>query len=107
MKNDKYQTLAKMLKAVLSFVHSTAKAEGSIKDVRNVLGSYSHRSSDETCGARLVLLSSVRAADSCCFDYTRNQKEHEKNWKTSWKSQNDTNNEEEGTDTSGSDSEKD
>ena len=98
-----------MLKAVLSFVHSTAKAEGSIKDLRNVLGSYSHRSSDDTCGARLVLLSSVRAAGSCCFDYTRNIKEHERNWKSSWRSQNKTNEaeQEEGTDTDTSDSEKD
>ena len=92
-----------MLKAALSFLHSTAKAEGSIKDVRNILGSYSYHSSDDTCGARLVLLSSVRAADSCCFDYTRNIQEHEENWKSNWKSQNDTNEEEEGTDTSYSD----
>jgi hypothetical protein len=48
MKNPKIPTFGKFIKGALSCIHSTAFAEGSIKDIRNVVGSYSHRTSDCT-----------------------------------------------------------
>ena len=72
---------------MLSFIHSTTSAEGSIKDVRNIVGSYSHSTSDDICTARLALMSAIRSSDSvCCFDYTQNIAKHRANWRASWKS---------------------
>ena len=85
IRNPKYQVLGKFLKSVLSFIHSTAFAEGSIKDIRNVVGSNSHNTSDTNCQARLALISAVRSTDSCCFDYNKNSEEHRRNWQSSWK----------------------
>jgi hypothetical protein len=84
IKNPKYPLLGKFIKGALSFIHSTAFAEGSIKDIRNVVGSYSHSTSDSTCQARLALMSAIRSTDSCCFDYNKNGAEHRKNWQSSW-----------------------
>ena len=77
----KYPSLGKFLKAVLSFTHSTASVEGSIKDIRNVLGSMSHSSSDLMCTARLAMMTSVRrgGTSTCCFDFESN-KDYRKDW---------------------------
>ena len=59
--------------------------EGSIKDIRNVLGSYSHRSSDEMCTSRLAMMSSVRCGPSaCCYDFECTEQFRE-DWKQSYK----------------------
>ena len=105
IKNPKYQVLGKFLKSVLSFIHSTAFAEGSIKDIRNVVGSYSHNTSDTTCQARLALLSAVRSSDSCCFDYNKNSEEHRRNWQSSWKKASEVESENESAEDSGEDRE--
>ena len=46
-------------------------AEGSIRDIRHLLGTQKHNSKNDLCTARLAILSSVRSAKStCCYDYT-------------------------------------
>ena len=89
IKSEKYCHLAKLLKACLSFVHSTAGAEGSIRDLRFILGDFRHSSSDELVTSRLVVLSAMRSCkeSKCCYDYKQNQMEHRTNWRSSWKSQ--------------------
>ena len=85
IRNQKYASLGRFLKAVLSFIHSTASVEGSIKDIRNVLGSMSHKSSDKMCTSRLAVMSSVRSGKSdCCYDFECTQ-EYRDAWKDSWK----------------------
>ena len=85
IKNKRYSSLGKLLKAVLSFFHSTATAEGSIKDIRNILGSLSHSSSDKMCTSRLSLMGAVRSSSSkCCYDYPVTD-ELRNNWRSSWK----------------------
>ena len=86
LKKKKYDVIGKFIKAVLSFIHSTSLVEGSIKDLRNVLGTFSHGSSDKMCTARLALMGAIRSAKSeCCFDFNLNSKEHRMNWLSSWK----------------------
>lgn len=89
IKSGKYCHLAKLLKACLSFVHSTAGAEGSIRDMRFILGDFRHSSTDELVTARLAVLSAIRSCkeSKCCYDYKQNQMEHRRNWRSSWKSQ--------------------
>ena len=89
IKSKKYCHLAKLLKACLSFVHSTAGAEGSIRDLRFILGDFRHSSTDEVVTARLAVLSAIRSCkeSKCCFDYKQNEMEHRRNWTRSWKSQ--------------------
>ena len=77
----------------------------SIKDIRNVVGSYSHNTSDTTCQARLALLSAVRSSDSCCFDYNKNSEEHRRNWQSSWKKASEVESENESAEDSGEDRE--
>ena len=94
IKNKRYSSLGKLLKAVLSFFHSTATAEGSIKDIRNILGSLSHSSSDKMCTSRLSLMTAVRSSSSkCCYDYPITD-ELRKNWRSSWKGSKDDDDEE-------------
>ena len=64
IKNPKYQFLSKFLRAVLSFIHSTTGAEGSIQDFRKIVGSYSRRTSDITCTARMSGLSATRSSSA-------------------------------------------
>ena len=84
IQNPKYQFLGKFLRAVLSFIHSTTGAEGSIQDFRKIVGSYSHRTSDATCTARMSVISATRASTAdCCYDYNNNVIEHRRNWRNS------------------------
>lgn len=87
-KKNKYPSLGKFLKAVLSFTHSTASVEGSIKDMRNVLGSMSHASSDLMCSSRLAIMTSVRrgGTSNCCYDFQCN-KDFRTDWLESYKTQ--------------------
>ena len=89
LRSKKYYHLSKLLKACLSFVHSTAGAEGSIRDLRFILGDFRHSSTDELVTARLAVLSAIRSCTEtkCCYDYKQNQMEHRINWRNSWKSQ--------------------
>ena len=84
IQNPKYQFLDKLLRAVLSFIHSTTGAEGSIQGFRKIVGSYSHRTSDATCTARMSVISATRASTAdCCYDYNNNVIEHRRNWRNS------------------------
>jgi hypothetical protein len=47
IKNEKYFHLGNLLKACLSFVHSTAGAEGCIRDLCFILDDFRHSSTDE------------------------------------------------------------
>ena len=95
IQNPKYQYLSKFLRAVLSFIHSTTAAEGSIQDFRKIVGSYSHRTSDKTCTARMSVLSATRSAGSdCCYDYNQNIESHRINWRSSSKASEENNEEE-------------
>ena len=59
--------------------------EGSIKDIRNVLGLMFHKSSDIMCTSRLAMMSSVRCGPSvCCYDFEWT-KEFREDWKKSYK----------------------
>ena len=83
--SKKYYSLGRFLKAVLSFIHSTASVEGSIKDTRNILGSMSHRSTDKMITSRLAMMSSVKSGSAeCCYDFDCT-KEYRDAWKQSWK----------------------
>ena len=89
IRNEKYFNLGNLLKACLSFVHSTAGAEGCIRDLRFILGDFRHSSTDELVTSRLAVLSAIRSCkeSNCCYDYKQNQHEHRRNWRSSWKSQ--------------------
>ena len=89
IKNEKYIHLGNLLKACLSFVHSTAGAEGCIRDLRFILGDFRHSSTDELVTSRLAVMSAMRSCkvSKCCYDYKQNQQEHRTNWRSSWKSQ--------------------
>ena len=85
----KYPNLGRFIMATLSFIHSTTGAEGSVRDIRHILGDVRHKYTDEACTARLAVLSAVRSCkkSSCCFDYTQNQMVGRINWRNSWKTQ--------------------
>ena len=94
----KYPHLRRFIMATLSFIHSTTGAEGSVRDIRHILGDVRHKYTDEVCTARLAVLSAVRSCkkSSCCFDYTQHQEMSRINWRNSWKTQESRKHEEEG-----------